>query len=210
MNRTLTASWLCAALASTVAAQTLSEDELLRRWGAQADIIRQQQSGAQGGDTRGVAIFDGRSEADVGDAEVRARAEPPDPERARPAAIQADDPPDFPEEIDVDLRVTFETNSAYIRPSAASLLRTLCQAIAEAPPSWRFNIIGHADAAGPSEHNRALSRARAQEVARHLQRECGVAGERLTVYGLGESRLLPDVDPVSEANRRVEVQIDRI
>ena len=125
-------------------------------------------------------------------------------------AATPDEPPLIPEESRIDLRITFETNSAVIRPESAGLLGELCAALAGKPQSWTFNIIGHADASGPDGLNRRLSVERAQAVSRHLDRNCGIDPTRLRVYGLGNSRLLPDVPPISEANRRVELSVNSI
>lgn len=188
------------ALAAGASAQSdLSEQEMLERWEAQAQQV---ESGQLGGRTRGIAVSDGR-DTGTGDADVEVGTNyGSGPTPSTPGA-----PAIFDRDITVDLRVTFETNSAYIRDSAARELSKLCNAMQEAPPDWAFNIIGHADASGGPQINRPLSKARAQEVARHLERECGIAGSRFVTHGLGDSRLLPGVPPVSEENRRVEVSI---
>lgn len=183
-----------AALAQT----TLTEEEILDRWEAQADAI-------ETGKTRGIAVSDGR-ETGTGDAEVEVGSN----YGSGPTPQSPSEPAIYDRDITVDMRVTFETNSAFIRPSAASELRKLCGAMQAAPQSWTFNIIGHADASGSPDINRPLSKARAEEVARHLQHECGMAESRFVTFGLGESRLLPGVPPVSEQNRRVEVSIGKI
>lgn len=189
------------ALAAGASAQSdLSEDEMLQRWQKQAEQIESGQLKAR---TRGIAVSDGR-DTGTGDAEVEVGTNyGSGPTPSTPGA-----PAIFDRDITVDLRVTFETNSAYIRDSAARELSKLCNAMQDAPPDWTFNIIGHADASGGPQINRPLSKARAQEVARHLERECGISGSRFVTHGLGESRLLPGVPPVSEENRRVEVSIN--
>ncbi|MEO0823474.1 MAG: OmpA family protein [Pseudomonadota bacterium] len=129
---------------------------------------------------------------------------------AAPAAVPAAAPAEpavYDRDITVDMQITFEVDSAVIAPSARGVLATLCEAMSAAPADWRFNIIGHADASGDDDYNRTLSETRAREVARRLTADCGIAPTRLVVYGLGESRLLPGVPPVSEANRRVEVSL---
>lgn len=187
------------AVAGAASAQsTLSEEQILDRWEAQADAI-------QAGKTRGIAVSDGR-ETGTGDAEVQVGTN----YGSGPTPQSPGEPAIYDRDITVDMRVTFETNSAFIRPSAAGELRKLCSAMQAAPESWTFNIIGHADASGSPQINRPLSKARAEEVARHLQRECGMAESRFVTFGLGESRLLPGVPPVSEQNRRVEVSIGKI
>lgn len=188
------------AFAASAAAQSdLNEEEMLQRWQKQAEQVESGQLNAR---TRGIAVSDGR-DTGTGDADVEVGTNyGSGPTPSTPGA-----PAIFDRDITVDLRVTFETNSAYIRDSAARELSKLCNAMQEAPPEWTFNIIGHADASGGPQINRPLSKARAQEVARHLERECGIAGSRFVTHGLGESRLLPGVPPVSEENRRVEVSI---
>jgi len=172
------------------AQSSLTEQELLDRWKAQVQ---------QG---RGIGVSDGRTTG-TGDAEVSVETN----SGSGPAPHLPTEPVVYDRDITVDLRVTFETNSAFIRTSAAEELSKLCSAMQSAPASWNFNIIGHADVSGNPEINRPLSGARAKEVARHLERKCGVAGSRFATFGLGSSRLLPGVPAVSEENRRVEVSI---
>lgn len=180
------------------AQSTLTEEQILDRWEAQADAIKS-------GKTRGIAVSDGR-ETGTGDAQVEVGTN----YGSGPTPQSPGEPAIYDRDITVDMRVTFETNSAFIRQSAASELSKLCSAMQAAPEGWTFNIIGHADASGSPDVNRPLSKARAEEVARHLQRECGMADSRFVTFGLGESRLLPGVPAVSEANRRVEVSIGKI
>ena len=82
--------------------------------------------------------------------------------------------------------------------------------VSETPLSSNFNIIGHADASGPDALNRRQSAERARAVIRYLARDCGIDPARLRAFGLGNSRLLPGVPPVSELNRRVEVSVNSI
>lgn len=214
---------LCVILAAALAcgsgaASAQDRAKMLEKFHRQAEEAARGNTGAQGGVTRSIAVFDGRA-AVTGEAQSAAAAPAPQgnadgaarPERvaARPGEPTAE-PPVVADENRVDLRITFETNSAFIRPTAEPLLQELCAAIKGSPETWSFNIIGHADASGSPEINRRLSAARAREVSRYLGARCGVAESRLIVYGLGSSRLLPDVPAVSEENRRVEVSINTI
>jgi outer membrane protein OmpA-like peptidoglycan-associated protein len=200
-------------IAGAAGAQTgLSSDDILNRLSAQAKAEQDRNAGAVGGDTRGIKISAGQSGASGTATSVAAAPERTEPATGtvRPASVRPGEPPVVPDADRIDLRITFETNSAFIRPGSAALLGNLCTALQKAPSSWSFNIIGHADASGGAEYNRRLSSARAREVARYLERECGVASNRLVTYGLGSSRLLDGVPPVSETNRRVEVSINQI
>lgn len=190
-------------------ANALTRDEILGRLESQAAAARSGR-GVGAGEVRSIGISDGRgvvtgNPRTAGAAPAGRETAPVSTVAARPG-----EPPVVPEGDRIDLRITFETNSAFIRPQSEGLLAELCGALAEAPASWSFNIVGHADASGSPEVNRRLSAARAREVSRYLNRECGIDTDRLSVFGLGNSRLLPGVPPVSEENRRVEVSINSI
>lgn len=180
---------LLAAIAAPAAAQSgLTPEEIRERWRAQAGVSESGDGAGEGMRTRGLSIETGTREA--------------------PEAVP-EAPPEYDPEMTVDLKITFRTGSAEIRPGEQRDLRALCTAMRDAEPGLRFNIIGHADAAGPEDLNRRLSEARGRAVAGWLEGECGIAPGRFAVFGLGESRLLPGVPAVSEANRRVEVSLRR-
>ncbi len=201
---TALAAVLAAGLGAAATAQEISSEEILDRWHAQqqapatathrglalvpAATATVTTGGATGGATAG------------GAASASAPAEP----AVEPTVLEF-----YDQDITVELRITFESDSAAIRPEAAGQLSSLCEAMRNAPADWRFNIIGHADASGDEVYNQRLSGQRAASVAGHLTGQCGVDGERFAIYGLGEARLLPGVPPVSEENRRVEVSIMR-
>lgn len=69
---------------------------------------------------------------------------------------------------------------------------------------FRFEIAGHTDASGTQAYNQALSEARANSVVERLV-ALGVAPERLDSRGWGERRLLADLPPADEGQRRVEL-----
>jgi outer membrane protein OmpA-like peptidoglycan-associated protein len=72
-------------------------------------------------------------------------------------------------------------------------------------------VRGYTDDTGPAEYNRRLSEQRAQSVADFLVGECGLARDRLMVFGLGEED--PIADNASAAgraqNRRVTIEIKK-
>jgi outer membrane protein OmpA-like peptidoglycan-associated protein len=69
----------------------------------------------------------------------------------------------------------------------------------------RFSISGHTDAAGPVEHNRRLSCARALSVRDALVAR-NVDPRRLGVFGFGSDKLEDAANPRSGVNRRVVVE----
>ena len=205
-TRLAAACALGVALAAPAVVAAMDREEILDRLHRQEALLNAPPSDAPS-DPRGVGVSFG-SDAASGEARSAAAAPAERGDAAtRPVSLAA--PPDLPDDVDVDLRITFETNSAFIRPGQRGLLAELCAALDAAPEDWRFNIIGHADAAGEALHNLRLSEARAREVVRYLNAECGLAASRLRPVGLGETRLVPGAPPVSEVNRRVEVQVAR-
>ena len=105
----------------------------------------------------------------------------------------------------------FATGSSNLRDQAAEdVLGSLASGMNQCPG---FNVMveGHASKTGSPELNMRLSKDRAAAVVRFLT-EAGVAQERLTSEGYGETR--PKVDPTGpnsnlEANRRIEFIVSR-
>lgn len=101
----------------------------------------------------------------------------------------------------------FATDKADIEP-AYQLQLSETAAILRQNPSIKVLIQGHTDSQGSEAYNQKLSERRAQAVSDYLQKN-GVAAERLTVMGFGESRPIADNQTAAgrEANRRVELHI---
>jgi OOP family OmpA-OmpF porin len=99
--------------------------------------------------------------------------------------------------------VLFEVGRAVLLPSSNPALRQLAAEL-QAHPTLQLRIAGHADKVGEPDKNQVLSEQRAEAVKAFLV-AAGVAGERLSTVGYGDSRPLypaPDV-----RNRRVEVEV---
>jgi OOP family OmpA-OmpF porin len=79
----------------------------------------------------------------------------------------------------------------------------------EHPEILKIRVEGHTDSQGGASYNKRLSKSRAKAVESFLV-EKGIAAERISAEGFGESRLLvsPEVtDDDLQKNRRVEFHI---
>ncbi|WP_169719511.1 OmpA family protein [Olivibacter sitiensis] len=101
--------------------------------------------------------------------------------------------------------ILFNSGSAYIKNESAGVLKTIADLLTT-HPDLKINIIGHTDADGNVDTNQKLSEQRALAVKEKLEKEYGVASERLNSSGKGQ------VEPVADnktregkaQNRRVE------
>jgi outer membrane protein OmpA-like peptidoglycan-associated protein len=101
--------------------------------------------------------------------------------------------------------ITFEFNSADLRPEALEVLDQLAIALqSEQLGSSHFVIEGHTDAVGADSYNQELSDRRAQAVRAYLASR-DVDPARLEAIGKGETELLSPSDGAASVNRRVRV-----
>lgn len=100
--------------------------------------------------------------------------------------------------------IYFDTNSSRIRPESWATLKQTADAVNSA--TGNILIVGHTDSDGADEANLTLSKKRAESVKNALVKEFGVAANRLTSNGKGESEPAePNTTPQGKAiNRRVE------
>ncbi len=115
--------------------------------------------------------------------------------------------PDGSLKIGIASDVSFDINSAQIRPEAlntyakiANILKTYDKTV--------VHVVGHTDSSGSTEHNQGLSERRAASVASYMQGQ-GLPGSRVRQEGRGERELLVRTgDSVKESrNRRVDIVI---
>ena len=106
--------------------------------------------------------------------------------------------------------VLFDFDKSDIRADAASALAQLATVI-RAYPAGRVDLEGHTDSKGDDAHNQRLSLRRAESVKRWLVEREGIAADRFTTRGAGESRPVAsnDTDEGRQKNRRVEVVIHK-
>ncbi len=100
--------------------------------------------------------------------------------------------------------VFFDSGSAELRPESQYELNRLARLLKE-NYQLKIEIRGHTDEVGREEDNLELSRQRAEAVRRYLI-EKGIAEDRLTARGFGESRPIADNDSPEgrQKNRRTE------
>lgn len=102
--------------------------------------------------------------------------------------------------------ITFDTDSATIRPESAPTLAEIA-AFLTAQPDLQVVIVGHTDNQGSLEYNLGLSQRRAEAVRDALAGEYGIAGERMLHAGAGFlAPVAPNTTEEGRAlNRRVEI-----
>ncbi len=104
--------------------------------------------------------------------------------------------------------ILFDVDSPRVRHASFGIIQKVADFIKKTPDILEISIEGHADATGSEEHNRVLSRERADSVVRLLER-FGVEGSRLKAESFGRSRLKVNTQAAERANRRVEFYVTR-
>jgi len=108
-------------------------------------------------------------------------------------------------ELTMPSGITFDVNSAAIKPDFQSTLNQVSSTLVEYP-STAVDIVGHASSDGADDYNQALSERRASSVRNYLV-SGGLQDVRVSSYGVGERQPIATNDPVEgrAANRRVEI-----
>lgn len=103
--------------------------------------------------------------------------------------------------------VTFEFGSAQLTPGGRAQLDEVVKALKyDTLKSQPVTIEGHTDAVGSDDYNQQLSELRADAVLRYFDQN-GLDTQKMSAVGFGEARLLPDLDPTADDQRRVEIKI---
>lgn len=102
--------------------------------------------------------------------------------------------------------ILFETGKAELRPESRPVLKEIA-ATMQKYPDLKLLIEGHTDNVGSAAANLTLSDARAAAVRAALVSQFGIAGDRLTTKGFGDTKpAVPNSTPAGRAqNRRVEL-----
>jgi outer membrane protein OmpA-like peptidoglycan-associated protein len=103
--------------------------------------------------------------------------------------------------------IYFKTGSAELDKVSEPLLISVAD-IANRCPAVKIEVTGHTDSVGSAQANRVLSQQRALAVAAFLVQH-GVAAERITAIGLGDTRPVAanDNEEGRAKNRRIEFRI---
>jgi outer membrane protein OmpA-like peptidoglycan-associated protein len=101
--------------------------------------------------------------------------------------------------------IEFGFDRAEITPESAVVLDAAADQLARCQ-NLDVRVDGHTDSTGPESYNLGLSERRAEAARRYLQGE-GIASDRITTRGLGESDpIAPNTTPEGRAmNRRVDL-----
>jgi outer membrane protein OmpA-like peptidoglycan-associated protein len=103
--------------------------------------------------------------------------------------------------------VTFDTNSAEVRPGLYSEINRVAGVMTQYPETL-IRVEGHTDSVGADAYNMDLSTRRANAVKTLLVQR-GVADSRIEVVGYGETMPIAtnDTEAGRQKNRRVEIKI---
>jgi outer membrane protein OmpA-like peptidoglycan-associated protein len=178
-----------------VAADDVTEDQILRALAPKKPLTRSLSAGSQA-EPAAAAAAEGRFVQTIRGRATRSLSVS---EREEIATLAQDKPK-------IDLEITFDYNSANISAKSLPAVQTLGRALTN--PDLKgstFIVAGHTDAAGSEGYNQGLSERRADSIKRYLTGKYGIAGTDLVTVGYGESKLKDPNAPKSEANRRVQV-----
>ena len=102
--------------------------------------------------------------------------------------------------------ITFETNSATLKPEAKHSLDVVGHALStDKLARFKFSIEGHADPRGTADLNQRLSEERAGAVRQYLVQNQNIEASRLQSVGKGDKEPLNLNDPAAPENRRVTI-----
>jgi len=102
--------------------------------------------------------------------------------------------------------ILFDTGKATIRPESATAIAPIGELL-KTSPVLKLEIQGHTDNVGAAAANLKLSQDRAAAVKAYIVSTFGIAAERLTTAGLGDTKPVGDntTDAGRASNRRVEL-----
>ena len=108
-----------------------------------------------------------------------------------PVAQPTPEPQEVTEDLNMELRVFFDTNKSDIKPQYKSEVAKVAEKLAEYPNATA-RIEGHTDNTGPRKLNERLSLARANSVKSALVNEYNVDASRLTTQGFAWDQPIAD------------------
>jgi choice-of-anchor C domain-containing protein len=113
-------------------------------------------------------------------------------------------------EISLGAEVLFDSGRFSLRPAAADALQKVA-VLVKSYGNQPIAIAGHTDSVGRPEANQLLSENRATAVKEWLTSQGGVAAERISTRGYGQSQPTATNDTAEgrQKNRRVEIRIQK-
>jgi len=129
------------------------------------------------------------------------------PNTAAGAKVDKDGCPPGGDTLAIVTNVNFDFDSSKIRADSEAKLDRVVS-ILQANPTVRVRVEGHTDSTGPEKYNLGLSYRRAEAVKAYMEGK-GIAGNRLSVVGFGETKpLVSNKTRAGRAvNRRVEFKV---
>lgn len=126
-------------------------------------------------------------------------------EEQRRNEIQVERLQDQSLKIDISNEVSFDFDSAAIKPTFRPSLDKVADVLQRYPKTV-VHVVGHTDSTGSESYNQQLSERRAESVVDYFTRQ-GVSQSRLVAMGRGETepRATNDTEAGRQLNRRVEI-----
>lgn len=164
---------------------------------------------AQDGDQDGDGVFDRRDRCPdtPPNTPVRHNGCPlpvyPDSAPAAEPVVEVGEP------VRVELDVKFDFNKSEVKEESQADIKALADFMSQYPQT-STTVEGHTDSVGSDAYNQGLSERRANAVRDVLVNRYGVAADRISSVGYGESRPVADngTDEGRAVNRRVEASVE--
>lgn len=117
-------------------------------------------------------------------------------------------PIELSENVSIEMRVEFATNSAEVREAYMSEVKKVADFMNQFDKT-QVTVEGHTDNTGAAAYNQDLSQRRAESVREVLIERFGLSADRVKAVGYGEERPTADNDTAEgrELNRRVVAEI---
>lgn len=131
------------------------------------------------------------------------------PDTEANVTVDADGCPAAADDVRVELDVKFDFDKAEVTPEGYAEIKTVADFMNQYPQTTT-TVEGHTDSIGTEAYNQQLSQRRADAVRQVMVDQYGVAADRISSVGEGESRPIADNDTAEgrALNRRVEASVE--
>jgi len=109
------------------------------------------------------------------------------------------------EPVSIKLDILFDTGKSVVKPKYHNEIKKVADFMKQHPDA-KMEIQGHTDNVGGAAFNQKLSQARADSVMKYLTTKFGIAKDRLTAVGYGETKPIASnaTKAGKQQNRRVQ------